>query len=52
MTSPVAKIIGTSCAGCHREVPPQRINQVRAGELHSCSNCLAILVPDPDAAVP
>ncbi len=49
---PVAKILGTSCGGCHREVPPQLINQVQAGELHHCSYCLAILVPDPDADTP
>jgi predicted nucleic acid-binding Zn-ribbon protein len=43
--TPVAKLVGESCSACHRSVPPETRNRVRKGELHTCQNCLAILVP-------
>lgn len=42
----VAIIRDDSCAGCHRSIPPQTINLVMSGELHPCSNCQRILVPE------
>jgi predicted nucleic acid-binding Zn-ribbon protein len=46
---PVAKIIASSCSACHRSVPFETQNRVQKGELHTCANCLAILVPAPPA---
>jgi hypothetical protein len=39
-----AWIAGRSCARCHRDVPYETINRVRAGEVHACGNCGRILV--------
>jgi hypothetical protein len=30
-------------------VPPEIQNRIRKGELRTCENCLAILVPTPSA---
>jgi len=46
---PVAKIVGSSCSACHRSVPPEMQNRVKKGELQTCANCLAILVPTAPA---
>ncbi len=40
----VARIQGQSCAACHREVPPETINRLLAGEMHICLSCMRILV--------
>jgi predicted nucleic acid-binding Zn-ribbon protein len=42
---PVAKLVAGSCSACHRSVPPEIQNRIRKGELRTCENCLAILVP-------
>ncbi len=41
----VAIIRDDRCSGCHRSVPPQTVNLVLSGELHTCSICRRILVP-------
>jgi predicted nucleic acid-binding Zn-ribbon protein len=46
--TPVARVRGGSCSACHRAVPPETVNRVRAGELRTCQNCLAILVAGID----
>jgi predicted nucleic acid-binding Zn-ribbon protein len=46
---PVAKLVASSCASCHRSVPPEIQNRIRKGELRTCENCLAILVPSAPA---
>jgi len=46
---PVAKIVASSCSACHRSVPFETQNRVQKGELHTCANCLAILVLAPPA---
>jgi predicted nucleic acid-binding Zn-ribbon protein len=35
-----------SCAACHRQIPPETINRVLAGEVHSCGSCQRILVSE------
>jgi predicted nucleic acid-binding Zn-ribbon protein len=49
-----ARIRGRSCVGCNRDVPYELINRIRAGEIHSCSNCnrILVVVPEPEAARP
>jgi predicted nucleic acid-binding Zn-ribbon protein len=42
----MARIEAQSCAACHRQVPPETINRVLAGELHTCQSCLRILLVD------
>ncbi len=42
----MARIEAQSCAACHRQVPPETINRVLAGELHTCHSCLRILLVD------
>jgi predicted nucleic acid-binding Zn-ribbon protein len=44
--SATGQIQGQSCAACHREVPPERINRVLAGELQTCPTCQRILVAE------
>jgi predicted nucleic acid-binding Zn-ribbon protein len=46
---PVARLVASSCSACHRSVPPEIQNRIRKGELRTCENCLAILVPTPPA---
>jgi predicted nucleic acid-binding Zn-ribbon protein len=46
---PVARLVATSCSACHRAVPPETRNRIQKGELRTCENCLAILVPAPPA---
>ena len=41
----IARIEHASCAGCHRALPPEVINRVKAGEVHACGSCHRILVP-------
>ena len=42
--SMVATIVGQSCGGCHLNLPPQLINEVRKEkELHTCNSCGRIL---------
>ncbi len=43
--SGVATVRDDRCSGCHRAIPPQTVNLMLAGELHTCSNCQRILVP-------
>ncbi len=43
--SGVATLRDDRCSGCHRAIPPQTVNLMLAGELHTCSNCQRILVP-------
>lgn len=45
--SGVASIRDQRCSGCHRSVPPQTVNLVLSGELHTCTYCQRILVPCP-----
>ena len=42
----MARIEAQSCAACHRQVPPETINRVLAGEMHTCPSCLRILLVD------
>jgi predicted nucleic acid-binding Zn-ribbon protein len=41
----IARIEHASCSGCHRALPPEVINRVKAGEVHACGSCHRILVP-------
>ncbi len=43
--SGVATVREDRCSGCHRAIPPQTVNLMLSGELHTCSNCQRILVP-------
>ena len=43
--SGVATVRDDRCSGCHRAIPPQMVNMMLSGELHTCSNCQRILVP-------
>jgi uncharacterized protein len=42
--SGTAPLAGRSCGRCHRDVPYETINRIRAGEGHVCGNCGRILV--------
>ena len=42
----MARIEAHSCAACHRQVPPETVNRVLAGEMHTCPSCQRILVAD------
>ena len=44
-TSGIARIEHAGCSACHRTLPPQVMNLVRAGEVHACASCHCILVP-------
>jgi hypothetical protein len=41
----IARIEQATCSGCHRSVPPEVMNRVRAGEVHICMSCQRIFVP-------
>lgn len=41
----IARIEHASCSGCHRALPPEVMNRVKAGEVHACGSCHRILVP-------
>jgi predicted nucleic acid-binding Zn-ribbon protein len=41
----IARIEHGSCSGCHRALPPEVMNRVKAGEVHACGSCHRILVP-------
>ena len=41
----IARIEHDGCSACHRTLPPQVMNRVRAGEVHACASCHCILVP-------
>jgi predicted nucleic acid-binding Zn-ribbon protein len=41
----IARIEHSSCSGCHRALPPEVMNRVKAGEVHACGACHRILVP-------
>jgi predicted nucleic acid-binding Zn-ribbon protein len=41
----IARIEHGSCSGCHRALPPEVMNRVRAGEVHACGSCHRILLP-------
>lgn len=40
-----ARLHQAQCMACHRQIPPETINRVIAGELHHCGACQRILVP-------
>ncbi|HTO54417.1 MAG TPA: C4-type zinc ribbon domain-containing protein [Myxococcota bacterium] len=40
----IARIEQATCSGCHRTVPPEVQNRVKAGEVHICVNCQRIFV--------
>ncbi len=42
----MARIEAHICAACHRQVPPETVNRVLAGEMHTCPSCLRILLVD------
>jgi hypothetical protein len=42
--SGTAFLVGRSCGRCHRDVPIETINRLRAGEGHVCGNCGRLLV--------
>jgi predicted nucleic acid-binding Zn-ribbon protein len=46
---PVARLVASSCSACHRAVPLETQNRVQKGEIRTCANCLAILVPTAPA---
>jgi len=39
----VVPLNGEVCSGCHMHVPPQIVNEVLAGKLHSCAHCGRLL---------
>ena len=39
-----ARIEGQSCVACHRQIPPETVNRVLAGEVHTCGCCQRLLV--------
>jgi len=41
----IARIEHDGCSACHRSLPPEVMNRVRAGEVHACASCHCILVP-------
>ncbi len=41
----IARIEHAGCSACHRTLPPEVMNRVRAGEVHACASCHCILVP-------
>jgi len=41
----IARIEHEGCSSCHRTLPPEVMNRVRAGEVHACASCHCILVP-------
>ena len=41
----IARIEHGGCSACHRTLPPEVMNRVKAGEVHACSSCHCILVP-------
>ena len=43
-----ARVRDQNCVACHRQVPPETINRVLAGELHTCGSCQRILVADEE----
>lgn len=43
--SGIARIEHDGCSACHRALPPEVMNRVRAGEVHACASCHSILVP-------
>ena len=47
--TPVARIRAGTCGACHHSIPPEVVNRVLAGELHTCQHCFAILAIDPAA---
>jgi len=46
--SGIAKVDGTVCSACHRQIPPETINQLIGGELQPCLSCQRILVHEED----
>ena len=47
----VVKVRRKACGGCHREIPPQRISELKAGDkfMH-CDNCGRIMLWDEESA--
>ena len=44
----VVPVVDRACGGCHQALPPQRIQEIRAGKLVICESCGRILV-DPES---
>ncbi len=44
----VVPVVDQACGGCHQALPPQRIQEIRAGKLVICESCGRILV-DPES---
>jgi len=47
--SGTASVEGQSCSACHRAVPWEVVNRVKAGELQPCETCRRLLVVPEDA---
>lgn len=46
----VVPLSGASCSGCHMAVPPQKVNEILAGDkIHSCAYCGRLLYNKVDA---
>lgn len=44
----VVPIVNRACGGCHQALPPQVIQEIRAGKIINCENCGRILVEVED----
>jgi predicted nucleic acid-binding Zn-ribbon protein len=44
---PIARIQDLSCGICHRNIPIEVLNRLKAGEVHSCGNCQRLLIEAP-----
>ena len=40
----VVPVVDRACGGCHQALPPQRIQEIRAGKIVTCESCGRILV--------
>ena len=48
--SGIARVEGSTCSACHRQIPPETINQLIGGELQPCLSCQRILVREAEPA--
>ena len=42
--SGTAKVEGSTCSACHRQIPPETINRIIGGELQPCLSCQRLLI--------